>query len=137
MGLGDAGAFGDAFGGPSGGSGFSAMEGFAWGSLIGSFLGPVAGFFGGVIGAVASLGEGAPGDPGPTGGPGLDYPVSQTTKAITQAVAAPVAKPVTPPPTPPPVDDRHRKRIGRQETILTSRSALSDAPTYRPTLLGQ
>ena len=82
----------------------------------------------------ANFSQPAPGDPGPTGGPGgYNSPVSQTIKAITKAVAAPVAKPVTPPP----VDDRRRKRVGRQETILTSRSALSDAPTVRPTLLGQ
>ena len=78
----------------------------------------------------------APGDPGPTGGPGgYNSPVSQTTKAITKAVAPPA--PVAPPPSPSLEADRRRKRVGRQETILTSRSALSDAPTYSPTLLGQ
>lgn len=34
-------------------------------------------------------------------------------------------------------DELRRKRIGRQETILTRRGALSEAPTYKPTLLGQ
>ena len=86
-----------------------------------------------------TFGDLAQGDPaggrGDIGGP--DMPVSQTSRAITQAVAppAPVAPP--PPPAAPLADDRKRKRIGRQETILTSRSALSDAPTFRPTLLGQ
>ena len=83
----------------------------------------------------------SPGNTGPGttgaqgGGPTVSGPVSQTSRAITQAVSAPA--PVEPPVTPPLVDDRQRKRVGRQETILTSRSALSDAPTYRPTLLGQ
>ena len=83
----------------------------------------------------------SPGNTGPGttgaqgGGPTVSGPVSQTSRAITQAVAAPA--PVETPVTPPLVDDRQRKRVGRQETILTSRSALSDAPTIRPTLLGQ
>ena len=83
----------------------------------------------------------SPGNTGPGttgaqgGGPTVSGPVSQTSRAITQAIAPPA--PVTPPPAAPLADDRKRNRIGRQETILTSRSALSDAPTYRPTLLGQ
>jgi len=85
---------------------------------------------------LANFAQPAPGDPGPTGGPGgYNSPVSQTIKAITKAVAPPA--PVAPPPSPSLEADRSRKRVGRQETILTSRSALSDAPTVRPTLLGQ
>ena len=88
-----------------------------------------------------SIGQIAQGDPsgtGPAGGPGgVVSPGSTTLRAITQALAPPPA-PVAPPPVAPPLaDDRKRKRVGRQETILTSRSALSDAPTFRPTLLGQ
>ena len=81
-----------------------------------------------------SPGNTGPGTTGAQGG-GPTGPVSQTLSTITQALAAPA--PVEPPVTPPLVDDRQRKRVGRQETILTSRSALSDAPTFRPTLLGQ
>ena len=78
------------------------------------------------------LAQGDPSGGSPIGGGPAD-PVSQTSRAITQAIAPPAA----PPPAPPMSDDRQRKRIGRQETILTSRSALSDTPTFRPTLLGQ
>ena len=108
--------------------------------MLGSLPGSV---IGGLMGAMSSFAQGDPSfvagntGPGTTGaqGGGPTGPVSQTSRAIIQAVAAPtpVAKPVTPPP----VDNRRRKRVGRQETILTSRSALSDAPTVRPTLLGQ
>ena len=59
----------------------------------------------------------------------------------------PPKKPKAPAPPPPPPqialeddkvteEDIRRRRMGRQETILT-RGALSDAPTYKPTLLGQ
>ena len=91
--------------------------------------------YGGTGETFGSIAQGDPSGTPPSGGPGLDYtaPVSQTSRAITQAVTAPVEQPITPPL----VDDRQRKRVGRQETILTSRSALSDAPTFRPTLLGQ
>ena len=93
--------------------------------------------YGGTGETFGSIAQGDPSGTPPSGGPGLDYtaPVSQTSRDITQAVAPPA--PVTPPPAAPLADDRKRKRIGRQETILTSRSALSDAPTFRPTLLGQ
>ena len=82
-----------------------------------------------------SIAQGDPSGGSPIGGPGFDNtaPVSQTSRAITQAIAPPAA----PPPAPPMSDDRKRNRVGRQETILTSRSSLSDAPTFRPTLLGQ
>ena len=133
---------GGGVGGGSGGFGFDAQTGFEAGSLLGALLGSLPGsVIGGLMGAMSSFAQGDPNfvagntGPGTTGaqGGGPTGPVSQTSKAIIQAVAAPVAKPVTPPP----VDDRRRKRVGRQETILTSRSALSDAPTVRPTLLGQ
>ena len=125
-------------------TGFSAQTGFETGSLLGMLFGGLPGsVIGGLMGAMSSFAQGDPNfvagntSPGTTGaqGGGPTGPVSQTSRAITQAVAtpAPVAQPVTPPP----VDDRKRKRVGRQETILTSRSALSDAPTFRPTLLGQ
>ena len=93
--------------------------------------------YGGTGETLSSITQGDPSGGSPIGGPGFDYtaPVSQTSRAITQAVAPPA--PVTPPPAAPLADDRKRNRIGRQETILTSRSALSDAPTVRPTLLGQ
>ena len=157
LGLGDADAFGDAFGGTSGG--FSPMGlDFSRGLMslglpaptstdpttvnsIISFALPFP--FNAVHTVLSSFDKGlanfaqpAPGDPGPTGGPGgYNRPISQTLKAITQAVAPPA--PVAPPPSPSLEADRRRKRVGRQETILTSRSALSDAPTVRPTLLGQ
>jgi len=92
--------------------------------------------YGGTGETFGSIAQGDPSGTPPSGGPGFDYtaPVSQTSRAITQEIAPPVA----PPPVAPPLaDDRKRKRVGRQETILTSRSALSDAPTVRPTLLGQ
>ena len=127
-------------------TGFSAQTGFETGSLLGTFFGGLPGsVIGGLIGAMSSFAQGdpnfSPGNTGPGttgaqgGGPTVSGPVSQTSRAITQAVAPPA--PVAPPPAAPLVDDRQRKRVGRQETILTSRSALSDAPTFRPTLLGQ
>ena len=85
-----------------------------------------------------SIGQIAQGDPsgtGPAGGPGgVVSPGSTTLRAITRAIAQPAAAPFTVKPL---ADDTKRKRVGRQETILTSRSALSDAPTLKPTLLGQ
>ena len=138
---GDVGFGGGGFGG--GGFGFDAQTGFEAGSLFGGMFGLPGAIIGGLMGAMASFAQGdpnfSPGNTGPgtTGaqGGGPTGPVSQTLSTITQALAAPA--PVEPPVTPPLVDDRQRKRVGRQETILTSRSALSDAPTFRPTLLGQ
>jgi len=81
------------------------------------------------------IAQGDPSGTGPTGGPGgVVSPGSTTSRAITRAIAQPAAAPLTVTPL---ADDTKRKRVGRQETILTSRSALSDAPTFRPTLLGQ
>ena len=158
LGLGDADAFGGAFGGPFGG-GFSPMGlDFSRGLMslglpaptstdpvtVNSLISLALPFpFNAIHAAFSSFDKGfanfsqpAPGDPGPTGGPGgYNSPVSQTTKVITKAVAPPA--PVAPPPSPSLEADRRRKRVGRQETILTSRSALSEAPTYSPTLLGQ
>ena len=154
LGLGDAGAFGGAFGGTSGGffgnlfSNYSRQD---QRSDIDTILNmnPLTAIMNAIVygGTLATTGKGqtfgdlAQGDPsgtGPTGGPGgVVSPGSTTLRAITQALAPPPA-PVAPPPVAPPLaDDRKRKRVGRQETILTSRSALSDAPTFRPTLLGQ
>jgi hypothetical protein len=66
------------------------------------------------------------------GGPG-DFLIGSTMvqKALAAPVApvAPVKLPVIPAPAP------QRKRFGRQETILTS--GLSEATTFKPTLLGQ
>ena len=91
--------------------------------------------YGGTGETFGSIAQGDPSGGGPMGGTGLENvaPVSRTAKAI-QAVVNPPTPPVQPRAL---SDDRKRKRFGRQETILTSRSALSDAPTVRPTLLGQ
>ena len=89
--------------------------------------------YGGTGRGLGDIAQGGPA-PAPGGGPADPAPVSQTMKAIEQVIAPP---PVAQPAAKPMLDDRKRKRIGRQETILTKRSALSEAPTSRPTLLGQ
>ena len=117
--------------------GYSPLEGALYGFGFGSALGPVPGLLGAVIGAMGSQAQGDPSGGGPSGGgpaAPAPAPVSQTMKAIEQVIASP---PVAQPAAKPMLDDRKRKRIGRQETILTKRSALSEAPTSRPTLLGQ
>ena len=133
--------------GPGGGNGSNNSEHVGFMNFITNLTVP---FMSALLYAGTGLGFGdiaqgdpnfSPGNTGPGttgaqgGGPTVSGPVSQTSRAITQAVAPPA--PVAPPPAAPLVDDRQRKRVGRQETILTSRSALSDAPTFRPTLLGQ
>ena len=65
------------------------------------------------------------------------YSATRPTPKLDKPAPPPVAPPVAPPAVKPLADDTKRKRLGRQETILTSRSALSDAPPVRPTLLGQ
>jgi hypothetical protein len=82
--------------------------------------------------------NGPEGGGGVGGGPG-DFP---TPQAPITAPAAPAPVPVTPAVIPDTIAkikdaDLKRKRIGRQETILTSRGALSEPSIYRPTLLGQ
>jgi hypothetical protein len=82
------------------------------------------------------FGDIAQGDPGGGyglggGGPAAFRASTLTQKALTQPIApaAPVKPPVIPLPTP------QKKRVGRQETILTS--GLAEVPTLKPTLLGQ
>jgi hypothetical protein len=82
--------------------------------------------------------SGPDGGGGVGGGPG-DFPVVPGPGG-SSAPAAPL--PVTPSVIPDTITqikdaDLKRNRIGRKETILTSRGALSEPSIYRPTLLGQ
>ena len=106
-------------------------------------LGPVLGLTGILDGAVGDPNAGQ-GVSGPEGGGGVgggpgNFPGPQ---APITAPSAPAAPPTTPAVIPDTITnikdaDLKRKRIGRQETILTSRGALSEPSIYRPTLLGQ
>ena len=123
----------------------------------GAFLGPAGSILGSVLLAATSIADpggsveapfgsvsgGAQTGVVPPSGTGTG---SETSRQIATALAAPIAPSLAPAPVAPIAPslgpsigtaDIKRKRIGRQETILTSRSSLSDTSTARPTLLGQ
>ena len=122
------------FGGGSSGPGFGFLEGAGYGFGAGSLFGnPATAIIGAMIGGLASQAQGDPGGgySGTGGGP-TDFLARPTMvqKALTAPIPqAPAKTPVIPAPA------AKRKRVGRQETILTS--GLSDTPTFKPTLLGQ
>ncbi|OEU68404.1 MAG: hypothetical protein BBJ57_02245 [Desulfobacterales bacterium PC51MH44] len=93
---------------------------------------PIPGFGRGVSGSSGGPGVGGGPEVGGWSSPVIGSTFAQRGLTTPFRAAAPVKPPV---PEPKPAFDPKKKRTGRQETILTS--GLSDAPTFKPTLLGQ
>ncbi len=135
--------------GPAGGASGGGPGGFGFDSrsLINDIMNvnPVTAvmnaiLYGGTLfsgGKGLTFGDIVQGDPGGRG-PGFGGPAGSTLvqKQVAQALApAPPAAPLEPAPVVPPATER-RKRVGRQETILT-KGVLGEASVLKPTLLGQ
>lgn len=127
--------------------GWDFWDRFAAGSTVGLPLGPVGSLLAGTMAGVTSFADPGGSVAAPLGS--VSGGNSETSRQIAAALAAPIAPSLAPAPAAPvaPIApslgpsigtaDIKRKRIGRQETILTSRSSLSNTSTAQPTLLGQ
>ena len=121
-------------------SGWGFWDRFGAGSTVGLPLGPVGSLLAGVMAGATAFADPGGSISAPLGSVSGGRTGSETSRAIADALAAPTPAPVAPvAPIAPSLGeaDKKRKRIGRQETILTSRSSLSDTSTAQPTLLGQ